>query len=174
MLFLFVDAAHAQAPILTGHTFNLPMIGPNGPNGLCCNAVFFNTGYNPPPPGVWQTVDVTLAGLPPGTMAINVGGFLIISDGTEQGIANLTIAVRAMGSSGVRCDGDYIGQTISINPPADNGVRQLANFWIPLNNNQFEYCWQRGIMGVEFPGAPLNPGSPAYAINLLYEAWITP
>lgn len=173
ILFLFVNTAYAQAPILTGHTFNIPAIGPNGPNGLCCYVVFLNTQNPPiPQPGVWNQVDVTTWGLPANTLAVNAGGFLIITNEGEQGTANLTIAVREPGSN-VSC-GNYVAQTILVNPPANNGVRQLANFWIPINNSKFEFCWQRGIMGSEFPSSPLGPNSPPYAINLLIEAWITP
>lgn len=172
-LLLIGAAGSVLAQIAGGHTFYVPPT-PNGTGGI--TAVFLNTVNSPPPaPGTWQTVDVATLGLPSETVAVDLGGFLIITNGNNSGTSDLTIALRPAGATSIAC-GSYIGQTIAPNPPSGNGSRQLMNAWVQLNNGQFEWCWQRGIVGNTWPTGTLQPypTDPAFAINLNIEAWIGP
>jgi hypothetical protein len=173
VLVVAILAASAALAQTSGTRLNFPA-APNGSGGI--TAVFLNTTVAPiPTPGSWITVDVTTLGLPSNTVAIDLGGFLIITNGSNTGTSNLTIALRPFGDLAISC-GNYIGQTIAPNPPSGNGVRQLMNAWVSLNGGKFEYCWQRGIVGTSFPTNPLQtwPADPAFAINLNIEASVTP
>lgn len=156
-----------------GQTVNVPA-AINGTGAI--TAVFVNTTSSPPAPGTWHSVDVTSLGLPSNTVAINVGGFHVITNGNNSGLSDLTIAFRAYGDTNISCSGNYIGQAISPNPPSGNGMRQIGSYWVRLASAKFEWCYQRGVSGSSFPTGTLAawPADPAFLINLTLQAWVTP
>lgn len=150
----------------------------NGPNSL--QGIWVSSlDASPPAPGQWHTVDVTTKGLPADTLAVDVGGFLVItSSPTTAGTYNLTLALRADGDTSVACDA-YIGQAITVNPPTNNGERELQRTMVRLNAGKFQYCWGRGRTGVtpaEWPdgAVPAFPTGAAYIVNIKIQSWILP
>lgn len=140
-----------------GNTF-----GVRDDNTTAVNAIFVNshTGYG----GVdreWHEVNVVPLGVPADAKAVFLAGILIITHGTTEETADLTIALRAKGDA--LNPGNYIGQTTE--PHVGGGQRSNMAAWVPLRDGKFEYYWTRSTQGQW-------PANSSYGINLSLQAYV--
>ena len=109
------------------------------------------------PPGRWSVVDVS--GLvPPGTKAVGLSVFQIITHGTNPETADLRIAFRRHGETRNNAD-SYTQQAVCVSP--GNGIRQTGFEIVPLSaDGKFEITW------APVPMVPNWPAWSSYGINV--------
>jgi hypothetical protein len=147
------------------------------------NAIFLNTVANifqacsikgkMPSPNVWQHLDLTPLGVPANALAVDVRGFLIITDGAQTGAADLAVAFQAPGAG--TNPANYHMQTIGIG--STGGSRAIESSIVPCINGAIEWAWLRGDnYKNEFPAAaiPAYPTGAGYALNLSTQAIYLP
>jgi hypothetical protein len=123
-----------------------------------------------PPPNQWIPVNLAplLTTIVP-TLAVDVGGFLIITDGQNTGLADLAIALQTPGAGTNPLN--YNVQGIGIGP--GGGIRQTyGGRPVVLKNNCLEFAWLRGnAYAGEFPDGPIQnyPVGAAYEITIVIE-----
>ena len=148
------------------------------------NVIFLNTVANIfeaclvkqpslPPPNVWQHLDLTPLGVPTDALAVDIRGFLIITDGTGTGAADLAVAFQAPGAG--TNPANYDLQTIAVGPTS--GSRVVESAIVPCINGAIEWAWLRGDnYAGEFPAGaiPTYPTGAGYAMNLSAQAVYMP
>lgn len=138
------------------------LVGVEDDNSKGPIGIFFNTAAGiGPGPGVWTQVDCKPLGVPADVKSVFLSGLLIISGGSEATTYNLTLALRAPGST--LDPGNYLGQTIAVG--AASGSRSGFASWVPVVNGVFEYQWNKD-------SSPPYPTGGAYAVNLSLQSYV--
>lgn len=156
--FLASSMVSAQTPIAwVGATeiFTHPS-HPAGPVPIFINSYT----YTGPSPGGWIQIDLKPYGVTADAKAAFLGGILIITHGTSQQTCDLTVSLRAPGST--LAAGNYVGQTVESH--VGGGQRSNMSAWVPLVNGIFEFQWNRNTFGQW-------PQECSYGINLSLQAW---
>ena len=132
-----------------------------------------------PAPAVWNRLSgiAETLGFPTGTniVALDIRGFLIITDGENTGDADLAVSFEApaVGQNPF----SYDAQTMGAGPTG--GSRTNLAVIAPVVNDALDWAWMRGNGGSsdEFlNGAPLVskwPGGASYGVNLTINAVYT-
>lgn len=115
-----------------------------------------------PAPNQWHDLDLTPLGVPTNALAVLLIGFMIITDGSGTGIADLAAAFQAPG--GPFTPASYCEQTMGTTP--SGGARTIAPALVPCVNGAIEWAWLRGdnSKAGEWPDGPL----PAYPVGATY------
>lgn len=139
------------------------IIGVSDDNAKGPIAIFLNTAAGVgPAAGAWNTIDLTAVGVPSTSAEAFLSGLLIITGGTDNKTYNLTLALRAPGST--MDAGNYSGQAICVG--SGTGARTNFASFVPLVNGRFEYQWNH-----DTPADPYPQGG-AYGINLAVQAYL--
>lgn len=132
-----------------------------------CNAVYVQTRLGeggdagPQATDTWHTVDLTAFGVAEDAKVAFLSGVLIITHGTTEELANLTVTLRAHGDNNSSCS-KYLGQVIETS--IASGQRSTFSTMVPLNAGKFDFCYRISTTGN-------YPDHSAYAINLSLQAW---
>jgi hypothetical protein len=103
---------------------------------------------------------------------VDIGGILIITDGTGSNIADLAVAFHRPG--GLLVPLNYVGQAIAT--LSAGGQRTNGRWVAPCVNGCIEWAWCRGDVD-QWPDKPLTPAYPegaAYGLNLTVQAIYLP
>ena len=132
-------------------------------------AVFLNTysgdGVTKPWNGLtfarngWTTVDLSQH-IPTDAKSVFLQGLLIISHGTNNETANLTINLRPPSST--EAGTNYEGQVIEFE--AGGGQRSPFAAWVSVENARFQFLWNSNSLGTW-------PDWSAFAVNLTLQAF---
>jgi hypothetical protein len=128
--------------------------------------MFVNTangvGMKDFPPGKWSVVDVSKL-VPPGTKAVGLAMFLVITHGTTTEIADLRVAFRRHGETRNNAD-SYTQQAVEAH--VGGGIRTTGFEVVPLSDDgKFEITWSPVPM-------PANwPTWSAYCVNVGLACW---
>lgn len=110
--------------------------------------------------GQWHTVDLQPWGVDEDAKVAFLSGILIITSGTTNEIADMTIVFRRPGDNYTTCD-KYMGQaTLS----GFGGQRSGFASWVPVKWGKIEFCYK-----VSTPGT--WPAHAAYGVNLSIQGW---
>ncbi len=108
-----------------------------------------NPGF--PPADVWHTVDLRQQGLTTAQVQAarwaGIGGIAIITHGTNPQQCNLTLTVRAYGST--LAGADDIVQAIE--PHVGGGVRSSFFVTTPVVDGKFQWQWRGDLPGSSRP-----------------------
>jgi hypothetical protein len=124
----------------------------------------FISSYIPsygPPAGQWTQVDLKPYGVSADAKAVFLSGILIITHGTLAQTCDLSVTLRAPGSTLV--GGAYLGQTVEAH--IGGGQRSTMGTWVPVENGIFEIHWGRSTFGQ-------YPSECTYGVNLSLQAWV--
>lgn len=137
-------------------------IGTRGDNSKDPMVLFCNsyTGAGPAA-GVWTAVDLTAFGVPRDAHAVFLSGILIITHGTTQETADLTVSLRAPGSA--LPISAYLGQSVEAH--VGGGQRSTMSAWVPCVDGSIEWAWQRSTQGQW-------PTNCAYGVNMSLQAYV--
>lgn len=141
---------------LEGSIVGVPKNGPGAQNPV----IFINTATGAgQAAGEWHTVDLS-AIVPEGTIVVRLDGLLLITHGTTQETANLTVAFRDDPS----WEYGYNMQTIEC--WVGGGQRTNAGAWVAVGaDRKFQFKWTRSSNGS-------YPEWSAYGINLCVTAYV--
>lgn len=127
--------------------------------------LFVNTatgdGLTQFPSRQWVTVDASRF-LPADVKAVNLTMMLLITHGSQPGIADLALQVRRPGS-GVMF-GNYHTQTLEA--ATTGGQRTSDSVWVAVVDGKFEAYWQTPL------GEPAWPVGSAYGVNMHVQAYL--
>src|SRR6476659_4609493 len=98
-----------------------------------CFYVQTHTLASSPAPNVWHTISVKDFGVPEDAKAVFLAGILIITHGYAQETGNLTVSLRAFGST--MRDDKYVMQTLAA--LQGQGERSNAASWCPVHEGKF-------------------------------------
>lgn len=174
---IVVSGSNGQYRWLEGTAVGVPE---GGPASHMIAPIFINTATGegvaqlpdsgvPGANGPWRLVD--LSGIvPEGTKAVFLSGLLIITHGSEAGIADLAIGFRKPGyalnptPAWDPNDHSFVMQCCEVD--VTGGQRSTAATWVPLDDDRcFEIRWQRSMAGS-------FPVKPSYGINLRITAYL--
>lgn len=133
-----------------------------GPSNAVYVQTHLPTNYGPQATGVWHAVDLRPWGVASDAHAAFLSGMLVITHGASEEIADLHLVLRRPGDFSVDCS-KYIGQVVEAH--ISGGQRSGMASWVPLQDGQFEFCYQ-----ISTPGT--WPSNSSYAINLSLQAWV--
>ncbi|MGW8304377.1 MAG: hypothetical protein ACWGIK_00935 [Achromobacter pulmonis] len=174
---IVVSGSNGQYRWLEGTAVGVPE---GGPASHMIAPIFINTATGegvaqlpdsgvPGANGPWRLVD--LSGIvPEGTKAVFLSGLLIITHGTETGIADMAIGFRKPGyvlnPTPAWDPNDHSFAMQCCEADVTGGQRSTAATWVALDENlKLECRWMRTM-----PGA--HPQKPSYGINLRITAYL--
>jgi hypothetical protein len=142
---------------------NVNSDGPQNPLFLFWNTVIPRSGWIPnnfvlsdPSNPVWNTIDLTLYGVPTNAVWAMIGGIYIIT-----GAGEIRMLPRGVGSSDSVAN--YEAQSLSAS--TSGGLRDVGMDIVPLSNGKFE-LWAAALPYPN-PGGPL----PQCAVNFKIKAY---
>jgi hypothetical protein len=127
----------------------------------------------PPPPNVWQTIDLTTLGVPADVNAILVVGFLIITSGTNSNTPDLAVSFQRFGGPQPTPVDAYNAQAIANGP--NSGYRGTFAVVVPVQAGKIQFGWLRGD-GSTWPDQSVStyPYGASYVINISIQAYFRP
>ena len=129
------------------------------------NAVYGSTNLSPNwglQAGSWHLTDLTPYGVPTDAKFAFLSGMLVISHGTTQETANVTITFRIPGDT-TADQIQYLGQTLEAE--TGGGQRSNAAMWVPVKDGKIEWLYTTA------PIPALYPVYSAYAVNFTLQCW---
>lgn len=112
-------------------------------------------------PGQWCLIEFPETLIDNDAKAVFLAGILILTRGSTDETADLTIAFRTPGDTSKTC-GHYVGQAVI---SLFTGERTNFAAWMPVVNRKLEFCWQRSTGGNW-------PTNTSYGFNLALQAWV--
>lgn len=117
-------------------------------------------------PFVWHTIDLKPLGVAADANFADIIGSLVITHGTNAGIANLACTFRTPGST--LHEGNY--QMQSIEPWVGGGQRDPQSVRVALVNGSFQFYWRKESPAGT-PDAEPGAGGSNYLLNLRLVGW---
>jgi len=112
-------------------------------------------------PGTWCRADLKPFGVPDDAKFAFLTGLLIITHGTGEQLAAISLTFRQVGDTSADCD-KMIAEAVETR--IGSGQRSGVATWVPVTNGTVEYCFN-------VVGQSGWPDWSAFGLNLSVQAW---